>query len=845
MKKSFSIFLLVLIILITLILLRLQSISFPRDISDATRIIYLEEFYDFGHLFKIFYQDHGFKLKPYIRNLRLNRERVNTPVEIHNHDILRVQDHGFLVKISPETHVYKEIFRRPINEVLPSAYTVKYIGGWTSGEKRDRMVSKTDMKLLRDLIIEISPDLLSRVIPSTIAFDGKLIALKRQNQSVQLICPHLDISRISKLQSQLVQKNHQIDIKSDDIIRIKSLDDGDDLVIKFNFKRVKSRIFRGSPGKERLVSSDITYMIISYLEKRRSPSDQTPVMVYLKSLDGQAVYRVSKNKETLFIGEKGLFIFDLMPDKLLDRQFIPDRIYEGGMMDIKELLDRRMVYRKNKNVYPVDLFFLKKLNNVFRDGLKKVEEYLKQNNIEWKSFIDETDFRNHVLKSEKIIQKMKRKRSWRRFCREIEKLNDPYFLKGVGIGINKNIDYTVFYRTGNMSWVPAENWTMDIPEVVGINAFYWGNLIKKSDGVEFKFQFKQRSSPFKFISVGDYAYSLDGKTYNKRNFFDGVQTVERMGRNRILFIRVSNLNRFNQDISEARLRVKINIQDSERQKRLLNSDESWESSIDLVNWNPVKIIPVKHYYGEKLEGALSIWYDEQWNPIFRGIKNRYFKKEFTLRFNPNQVSWTVRTPGEYLIWVNDRIIYAEKDFLKSLGIGKNTLILLVSKNGYLKKIPGSNLFVERENNIFLKQKQIRRAGFSKKNSHKRPDVVDVNRKKLAFDSEINGHHHRFFSSSAMGELESIIGSGKSESWGLEQVFSEIYEESQVEEIQLTINQDWHKIVVRNLKKKLNKNKDKEDMNPGYRNLKEQLKQAEKQLSLLRIGLIRRDNTRIQ
>jgi hypothetical protein len=71
MKNSFKVFSVIVGLLVVLIILRLNSISYPRDIEDNTEVIYLEEFHDYGSLFDIEYKDNRFLLKPWTVDIKV------------------------------------------------------------------------------------------------------------------------------------------------------------------------------------------------------------------------------------------------------------------------------------------------------------------------------------------------------------------------------------------------------------------------------------------------------------------------------------------------------------------------------------------------------------------------------------------------------------------------------------------------------------------------------------------------------------------------------------------------------------------------------------------------------
>lgn len=843
MKKSFFIFVLVLVVLITLILLRLQSVTFPKEIGENTEIIYLEEFPDDGHIFKIFSDKNRFFLKPYIYRIRLNGTEINQTVEIKHQDIISARTKQFLFEIQPEIHQFKKIFRRPIREFLQFKNDKKYIGGWTSVSARRALESKPDLQLLKDLIVELEPRLLEKIIPAESDFDGRLIEFK-QNETgsgIRIRSLAVGMTQIRNFKPLFIFRNQWIDLESGDIIQFHISGTGPDLQIRFDFSRVKSRMFRGSRGHEKLVSADIIYLGISYLRKNQFLSPVSPRIAFLRTFEEGNRFRIKDDKENLFLGKKGLFLFDLRPDKLLNRQYIPDMVHEGGIMDFKSMLDRNMVYRKQHNYFPVDMTFLDQVREIAIHKESDLNRYLKQGDIDWMEFRDNKEIEHYLKNAEKWIRIMKKKRIWDRFCREIKKMNNRYFLEGIGIKAGEGIDYRVYYRIGDMSWIPAESWSRNIPEVTGIDDFYWGSQIKNASEVEFKFEFNTPPDRIQLLSIAEYGTSHDGKQFNWRHFFDGIQDIQFKKGQRTLIVKVSNLVAFNRGISTASLQMKIGIQTEKTANFTIYTDENWQAAIDMSNWMNVRQNPYFSDSAKDAAGIKSIWYPENWTPVFRGVKNRYFRKDFKLDSRPISSNWRVFTNGEYLIRVNDQPVINPGDFSRALRKGFNRLIIMVSKKGISKRFSTDSLFKIRNGHIALKRKVLKRSSFVRGKGFRKATIYDGRQRALAYSVRVNDKFQRFYTDTATRELKSLVGSPNSGSWGLEQVFHNLHRKKGIGEIHLTINSEWQKIGIRNLAALLNEIKKKETRNPVFLNRKDQLKSSENQLSQARIDLVNPKN----
>jgi len=853
MRKSFLIFLFVLLVMVGFIVLRLQSISFPRDIEDKTEVIYLEEFHDHGNILKIVFLDGKFHLLPFVNGIIVNGKKINSNIELVNNDLISIRERQFMFKILPEKKRYRRVLRKNMREIFPSSYEEKFIGGWVSLKERKNISTKKEFTFLKKLLVEIDSQFLHKILPEEIPFDGKLFRLKwgkngavkgdnnaHPHSRIEIFSPWIDFLVVRNLEKKKIPKNQTVDIVDGDIVQIINKNKDINLSLKFGLDQVKTRMFTGKRGKEKLVSVDITYLSIFYQEEDKQQSSQIPYLIYLQSLETGNSYHISKNRENLFLGKKGLFVFNMDPSKLIHRLYIPDNIREGGLADIKEMLDRRMFYQKNEKFFPIDNEFLLNLKSKLQNGINAVYDYLSENSISWRQFTSEKDMKSYLDSMQNMLVKMKRKGSWRRFDREIRKLNNNYLLNGLGIETEKNLKYNIFYRTADLSWIRAQSWKSNIPIVEGVSKFFWGKLIKKSDQVQFRIDFLENPGEIALISIADYKYSFDGKQYQKWNFFDGVQRIPFPGKSKQLFVTVYNINKFNSYISTASLQLNIKTGDQNDQSNILTTDESWTASIDLVNWNPVQVKPLYLAFNPEAKEIRPIWYYEKWKPFFRGIKNRYFRKGFRLKSVPRNLSLNIFTPGHYLVWINNRIVYSDSDLRRFLKPGRNLIVVLVSKRGYLKKLEQSILLKIRDKKIFLKQQLIRRTSFVRGKTIKKPTILDKNRKVIAFSSEINGESKRFFSSEAKIELQSFVGGGPQGTWGLEQVFWQLSREGKITEIVLTINQEWQKIALKSIHNMLENNKKRETGLQNYHYSRERLKSTEIKIRRLRAELTTTD-----
>ena len=116
-------------------------------------------------------------------------------------------------------------------------------------------------------------------------------------------------------------------------------------------------------------------------------------------------------------------------------------------------------------------------------------------------------------------------------------------------------------------------------------------------------------------------------------------------------------------------------------------------------------------------------------------------------------------------------------------------------------------------------------------------VSDINNGVMAYDCEINGKSRRFYTPRALAELLVFLGSPDEGTWGLEQIFSKIYQENRPDSIRLTINQEWQSVVLAVMEKTLRANKEKESNNPEYKKLLQELAAFQAQLQKKREELL--------
>ncbi|NIM16182.1 MAG: FtsW/RodA/SpoVE family cell cycle protein [Candidatus Aminicenantes bacterium] len=312
----FKLFFLIAGVIVVLIFLRLYSVSYPKDVEEKTDIVFLEGFRDYGSMFKINLASDRFCLTPFIDRLKVGGKEIAAEVEIDNEDIILVEDRKFQFKVYPARCTYKEVFCRPLRQIFPTRNTVKYIGGWITPDRRQVLADSRNRDLLKKIIVEIGPEELKKLVP--VPGTGKnpalLLELRGDLKSLRVRSLSGDITRIRHWEEKKIEKNTFISIVAGDILKFDPAGPGSDaaagLYLKFDF-----RSFEGARG-----------FSISHKQKDDSPFAQKPESAVLKSLNTDITYGISLKTGTLFIGESGLFSFNLKPADLLNKLYIPDKM---------------------------------------------------------------------------------------------------------------------------------------------------------------------------------------------------------------------------------------------------------------------------------------------------------------------------------------------------------------------------------------------------------------------------------------------------------------------------------------------------------------------------------------
>jgi len=807
MNNSFKIFTAIIGLLIALVMLRLNSITFPRDREKDSRVIYLDEFHNSGGLFDIFYKDGNYFLKTKIPNINISGRPVQGTIEITDGDIISVRDKRFIFNTLPHRSNYREVFRRTILGLFSQKDDVRYIGGWITTGRQGILADSSNRSLLKKILVEVEASEVKKLIPPGMAYDGKLLDLTFSAGTLRVKSGYLPFHLIRDRKEQKKKKNTSLIIKDGDILKFPYRDSKnhrEGLFIKFNFPRI-----RGAD-----------YLSISYKAEVRRFGKRVPVRkkAFLKSLDTGAAHSIDNTRQNSFIGDKGLFSFNLNPKRLWEKLFIPDRISEGGLVDIKELLDNRMYYRRDNRFYPVSPEFLSRLRKAFEDtkDIEDVRNYFAEKNIIWREFSNFYEFKEFLAEADASIKKMANKGIYRLFQREIEKLNSTDSLVGVGLSIPRSSLRRVTYKVPGLSWLEAENIKANTPIINGIENFYWGNLIKDSDNtILFRFTFNRQIPELRIIAPADYGAGFDGRQYNNRNFFDGALTLEIPEGKRELFVRIKNLNTFNRFLGAANFQARIIFTNAAGEEIKISTDDTWMGSIDEIHWSNVSVNPLKNRPSPKAQDLVSIWFNEKWNPIFSGIKSRFFRKKFQLKELPDTVKWEIFTPGHYLVRVNRLPVETEQDFLAALRRGRNQVTVMLTRRGLRKHFYPDMLFEEDNGRIVLKQMRKQQAAFKNAVKVQKPTISDMNGIPLVYNCDINGEQHRFYSPWAETGLLSILGNPAEGTWGLEQIFSNLYELDQIRTIRLTVNKQWQSMALKAMGKLLHTNREEELANPEY------------------------------
>jgi cell division protein FtsI/penicillin-binding protein 2 len=820
MKNSFKLFSVIAGLLVILIILRLNSISYPRDFEDNTEVIYLEGFHQYGNIFDIYYTSPYFRLLPLSGDIRINGMPAVKPTVVGDNDLISVGNHRFLMTVYPSTTSYREIYRRPMIEAFTKRTPIKYIGGWTIESRRDILSRQSNRALLKKLLVELAAKELIRIVPDAGDFDGKLLILREKKDSIppaiEIFSPHIPLIRVREHRAEIIEKGKPAVIQDGDILKIhyRLPGPGEALLIKFNIRRSRA----------------LTYLSISY--KQAIPAvpktDTGQAIASLKSLDTGTGYSINNNRKNAFIGSKGLFSFTLHPARLINKLYIPDKIPEGGMIDVKELLDLHMYYRKENRYYPVTPDFLSELKKVYKKSdRKQLLNYYKEHNLSWRTFSDYSQFKDYASAAKDLLRKMRNKGNYQVFSREIAKLNRGHHLLGIGLGIDKELVEKVTYTSAGQSTLDARRINENIPIINGIDNFYWGTRIKDSDDpVHFTIRFKSTPPAFSFIAAADYRLSVDGRTFTDYRFSDGPQTVRIPKGKRDLLVTVKNVHTFNRTLGYTNFQMKVQLKGPAGEEVNLVTGDDWEASINGFHWSPVWLNPPYSNPHPSAPDLPSIWYYETWNPLYRGMRSRYFKTKFRVESLPQSVYWKIFANGDYILRVNRKTIGTQDEFLAALQEGDNTLTVMISRKGYRKHFYVSPMFAVKGDRLLLKQKLVQRASFKRSRLHPLPFITDSTGTPLAYSSMINGKSKRFFTPGTLPQLTGFFGNPDRGGWGLEQIFSKLSGPDKVTSLQLTINRDWQAIVLDAMKKILYKNREQELKHPRYKRLKKDLQNAQ-------------------
>ncbi|NIM11941.1 MAG: hypothetical protein GTO45_07485 [Candidatus Aminicenantes bacterium] len=852
MKNSFKIFTVIVGLLVILIILRLNSISYPKDIEDNTDVVYLEAFYGYGGLFDIEYRKNRFFLSPQIGSIHVNGNSTTRTTPIEDNDLVTVEDRKFLFSVLPRTTSYREVYRRPLVEVFLNERDSKFVGGWLFTNRQQLLAADREhnRKTLKKMLVEISAEELNKIGLDKQTYDGRLLALRKfekrvnegensseiadvhdPNRVIEVKSFHMPIIRIRNWKEEKKKPHTLVIIRDGDILKIpyrNSKKRGDALFIKFRIAD-----FRGMP-----------YLSVSYKEEKPAAKARKPgqEIAFLRSMDTGMVYGINKNKKNAFIGSDGLFSFTLAPARLVTKLYVPDRIPEGGIVDLKELLDRNMYYREKNRYYPVTKEFLQKLKKDLRKKNQTgIRRYFEKNRIAWRDVGDYSQLRRFAGAAKSLIRKMENKGIYQVFTREIEKLNHTHHIFGIGLGLGEDRQAIekVTYKVAGQSWLNALPIWENTPIISGIDTYFWGSMIKDSDEpIQFRIRFKDPPSSIRLIAAADYGYSFDSKKYTSKNFFDGVQTVAFPKGKNELFVNVWNVKRFNKKITTTNFQAEVVLGNPDGTSTVFRSGDQWEASINGVHWTAARVNPPYSLPDPNAGELQSIWYYETWNPVYSGIKFRYFRRQFELEEIPQSVRWRVYASGDYMLRVNRKPVQTREDFKDALKKGKNTIIVMVSRRGFRKRFAASPMFNVQDNRVLLIQKQVHRTSFKEAASLQKALISDKTDTPLAWSSTINGKPQRFYTPPAQTELLSFFGSPAHGIWGLEQVFSRLYRENIIASIQLSINHQWQTIVLAAMKKMLHDNREKELKDPRYKKLTEDLKTTEAQLQQKRALLSR-------
>ncbi|MCP5102813.1 MAG: hypothetical protein GY950_05525 [bacterium] len=391
------------------VLLRLYSISYPKDIEEETDIVYLESFHDYGSMFKLNLRDRQFFLTPLIDDMKVRGKTVSEETDIHNGDLVAIEEHTFQFKVYPGEYEYKEVYHRPLHFILPAPRSVKYIGGFAGLDRRKIVADVKNHDLLKKLIVEISPEVLKELAP----VPGAVLEFSRDRKTGRVRLRPLvgDMLRIRDLDEKIIPKNTAVPITGGDIFKVSSFRPGSETALYFKFAYGR---YEGSES-----------LSISYRQRQDFPFAFTrePEAAILRSIDSGITYGIDLTKETVFMGKQGLYSFNLDPGELMDKLYIPDKIPQGRVVDLKELLDRDMYYVENKTFVPVTFWFLNTVRKHLKKGKRELREFFEKAGVTWRDFRGYPEFDRYAGKAATLILKMRNKGIYPMYVREIKKLN--------------------------------------------------------------------------------------------------------------------------------------------------------------------------------------------------------------------------------------------------------------------------------------------------------------------------------------------------------------------------------------------------------------------------------------
>ncbi|MCU0285825.1 MAG: penicillin-binding transpeptidase domain-containing protein [Acidobacteria bacterium] len=404
-SPAFLIFCLIILLLVLAILLRFYSIAYPKDIEEKTDIVYLESFDDFSSIFKLQLRDRQFELTPKIIPIQVLGKDIYGPTVIRNGDIISVGKNRFQFKVYPGEYIYKEVYCRPLINVFPGPVSVKYISGWSRPNRQQIFANEGNIEILKKTIVEIAPGELEtgQVDSKNIPFDGPVLELSWKSGKLFVRPLAFDVVRVRELDEKKFPKDSFVPLRPNDILKIHPA-----LYFKFDF--------REEEGEQCLV--------ISYRHEQKYPTIPEPEAAVLKSLDTGITYDISLASETLFMGKNGLFSFNIDLSELMEKLYVPNKVPQGRVVDMKELLNRRMYYRKGEEFFPVTLEYLESMDKYIKKGREELQQYLEKNNIKWRNFKNYNEYLSYKADAQKLIKKMVNKGIYKTYSEEIGKLNN-------------------------------------------------------------------------------------------------------------------------------------------------------------------------------------------------------------------------------------------------------------------------------------------------------------------------------------------------------------------------------------------------------------------------------------